>query len=292
MRNPRIIFIGTASGSDTNVSATTDSFTLTEYSATVANDVNVAASTDTFTVSTYAVSLGTDVNVSASVDTFTLTEYSATVANDVNVAASTDTFTVTENAATVGYAVNVSTTTDALTLTEYSASIAKATNVTTNVDALTLTEYLASVSVSTTVQESTGGWDFYEAWQPTKEEIKKERIRLGIIKPESDQIIRTIKKVAKSQIRPEEAKKEARSYFAKQDLQFAPKHEEIIDNVLDFLRQNTQFNPVEYTAQKSSEAAREAQAQREHEELILLLQAQRDAIEEQDMIFVITCLAA
>lgn len=140
---------------DINVSASTDSLTLTEQSATVSLNVNISASTDSLTLTTYQASIEAatgDTNVEANTDTLTLTEYQASIANDVNVSANTDSLTLTTYAATVVNAINVNANTDTLVLTENAATVTYDINVNASVDALTLTEYSATIGVVTPTQ--------------------------------------------------------------------------------------------------------------------------------------------
>ena len=82
---------------DTEISGTLDSFTLTENKASI------------------------DLDIKAAVDAFTLTENQATVANDVGVSGAVDAFTLTENKASVD--LNIQASVDAFTLTEYQATV-------------------------------------------------------------------------------------------------------------------------------------------------------------------------
>ena len=141
----------------TEISASTDSLSLTENAATIAVDVNVNASTDTLSLSTHNATVGvvSDVEISAGVDELTLTESAATIAVDVNVLASSDDLTLSEFAATIANDVSISASVDAITLSEFAASVANDVNVLAGVDELTLTEAAATVSVDVNVLAST-----------------------------------------------------------------------------------------------------------------------------------------
>ncbi len=122
-RMVRGVVIVQRSGGDTNISATTDALTLTEYAADVALDINITATTDALTLVEFAADVALDVDVLANTDALTLTEYQASVDFGVNVLAGTDALTLTEFAATITLDINVSAGVDVLTLTEYRATI-------------------------------------------------------------------------------------------------------------------------------------------------------------------------
>lgn len=75
---------------DINVSATTDSLTLTEYSATISLDVEILANKDSLTLSEYPANINSSTNIQASEYSLTLTTYDATISSGTtNVNAST-----------------------------------------------------------------------------------------------------------------------------------------------------------------------------------------------------------
>ena len=141
------------SSSGTNISATSDALTLTEYAASINAATNIAATVDNLTVTEYAASISTAKNVQATVDNLTLTEYAANINAATLIQATVDNLTITEYQATVqaGNNTTISINTDALTLTEYQANVNAATNISASVDALTVTEYQASVSTGTVI---------------------------------------------------------------------------------------------------------------------------------------------
>ncbi len=152
--NARPIVLVPAAGGDTNVNATTDALTLTEFAATVNAETSIAAG----------------------VDALTLTEFAATIGADTNVQAGVDALTLTEQAATVSIGTNVSATTDALTLTEFAAGINAETNVGAGVDALTLTEFAATIDTGAEeVTAVSGGWLSEEQVRKLKRRRKNRR---------------------------------------------------------------------------------------------------------------------
>lgn len=133
-----------------------------------------------------------------------------------------------------------------------------------------------------------GGIAWFDHWRPTKEEIRKRREEFGVLKPEIDQITRVIKKVSKGQLPPEKAVEQAKDFFQERELTYEPKHEEITQSLVEFLRQQPAFNFKEYAAQK----AQEEKERQEHLAIVEAIRAEQKRIEEQDIVFVMMCLAA
>ena len=140
---------------DTNVLATTDALTLTEYAATVSADINVQAIVTALTLTEYVAAISLDRNILATTDALTLTEQSAVISTGFNIEANTDELVLTEFAANIDAETNVLANTDDLTLTEYSANIALNVIVEAGTDALTLTEQSATISADINVLAST-----------------------------------------------------------------------------------------------------------------------------------------
>jgi len=130
------------------VSATTDSLTLTEYSSNVNAETNVQSGIDFLTLTEYAADVNLDVSISASVDELALTEYAAGINAETNISAGIDELIITALNATVfvGANVEVSATTDELLVTEYPANINAEVSIAAGFDDLTLTENAASVN--------------------------------------------------------------------------------------------------------------------------------------------------
>jgi len=97
---------------------------------------------------------------------------------------------------------------------------------------------------------------------------------VGVDRDEKDQILRTIKKVLKGQIDPEDAKTEANRYFDGEGIEFLPEHINAINNVLEYLQSLPEFESARIDAQLAAE-----------------LQVERKR-EERDIVFVIMQLAA
>lgn len=174
---------GTA-GSDTDVSASVDALTLTEYAASIGVDVSVAAAVANLTLTAFAASLASDTNIDASTDSLsltenaadiaydvgitssvvdlTLTEYQASITSDTNVSAATDSLTLTENAASISFDVNVSAGLDQLTVTTYSVGLGQDIDVSASTDALTLTEFASSIAYDVNVTTSVDGLSLTE----------------------------------------------------------------------------------------------------------------------------------
>jgi len=137
-----------SAGSDTNISATRESLTLTEYAASVAWNKSISATTDALTFTEYAANVALNKNISATRDALTITEFAASVAWNKGISATRESLTFTEYAASLAFGINVSATSESLTFTEYAASVSLNRNIAATVEALTFTEYAASVSTS------------------------------------------------------------------------------------------------------------------------------------------------
>jgi len=139
---------------ETSIAAGVDSLTLTEYSASVSLGVDISATTDSLTLSEQAASINAETNVNSTTDSLSITTYAATVSTtaDTNINATTDALTLTEQQATVNAETNVNASTDALTLTENSATVSIGTNISATTDNLTLSEQAATVNAENSVQ--------------------------------------------------------------------------------------------------------------------------------------------
>lgn len=85
-----------------NVSATTDSLILTEYSATISIDVEVLANTVNLTLTEYPANINSEINIQAVEDSLILTTYDATVSSGtINVNASTEILNLVSYNATI-----------------------------------------------------------------------------------------------------------------------------------------------------------------------------------------------
>jgi len=140
------------SGTDTDVTATLEALTLTEYDAVVSigANTNVSAGIESLTLTEYdaVVSIGANTNVSAGIESLTLTEYPATVAVPFPVAVSVEGLTLTEYNAVVSIGANISVSagSESLTLTEYNPTIIVPMPVAVGVQELILTEYKATIT--------------------------------------------------------------------------------------------------------------------------------------------------
>jgi len=154
---PRTQYIDltTAAAGGTNVSANTDTLTLTEYPATIHSSVNVACATDALTLTEYTASISLGIDIAAGTDALAVTEYTATVNAETNITSVPDTLTLTTYPVSLSEDTNVSATTDALTLSEYAASINAATNIETNIDSLTVSTFAASVVAGVNILATT-----------------------------------------------------------------------------------------------------------------------------------------
>lgn len=254
-----------------NISATTDALTLTEYQASVAYDVGISATTDALTLTEYPASIAYGTNIDCTVDALTLTEYAATITYDVNVSASVDGLTLTEYPASVAYDFNISASTDALNLTTYSATIdySGGTAISCGVDNLTLTTYPATIEGTEAVTESySGGWEYPEP--PTEEEIRKQRIKLGIIEPETP--VKTAIKVR--------ARREKYPQITESDIL----REEI--KRLEALQKDFEQRKYRKPATPDKDILIQIQLN------LNLLAEQQQRMEEQDIVFIMTTLLA
>ena len=133
----------------TNVSANTESLTLTAHDAVIALDVAVAANVDALTLTTFSATIATDTNIDANAESLTLTTQPASVAFDVDIAANVESLTLTTHQAILSQDVDVSANVESLTLATYSAGVALDVSVLANAEILTLATYSASISDGT-----------------------------------------------------------------------------------------------------------------------------------------------
>lgn len=185
----------------TNISATTDALTLTEYAASVNAATNIAATVDNLTVTEYAatVQAGSNTTIDATSDALVLTEYAANVNAATNISASVDALTVTEYQASITAGTEISATVDNLTLATYQATVAlENTYINADVATLTLNEYPASITYTGETQAYTGGFNVYSRIQTEKEKRRK-RIEMGIIEDLPKPQQKAVKKAAQTE---------------------------------------------------------------------------------------------
>ncbi len=139
-------------GSDTNVSVSSASLTLTEQAAGVTYDVDVLTTSVALTLTENPASIGTTSNVEVSVDpaAFTLTPLTSSISLDRDVSVSSVSFTLTENPASVGVdgSVNVTVNTASLSLATQTANIIRDINIEAGVTSLTFNTYQASTGLT------------------------------------------------------------------------------------------------------------------------------------------------
>ena len=140
-------------GGDTNVNATLDTLTLTDFNATIVRDKNISATADTLTITDLNAIVKVSVNLTATADTLTITDFNTTIARDKNVQATSDTLTITDfnTTVTVGGATNVNTTVDTLNITDFNVTILQDQNIQATLDTLTLIDYPATVTAGAVV---------------------------------------------------------------------------------------------------------------------------------------------
>jgi len=85
----------------TDISAATESLTLTAYSASVSFDVDIPVSTELLTLTTYQASVAASTSISAATELLTLTTYQASVAAGTSISAATEALTLTTYQASI-----------------------------------------------------------------------------------------------------------------------------------------------------------------------------------------------
>ena len=134
---------------DTNISGGLDALTLTEYQATVqtASHTEISAGLDSLTLTEYQGTVSLDIDISGALETLALTEYPATVQAglDTNISAGVDTLTLSTFPASIE--IEIQGVIPALTLTTYQASVVTGTEISATVDSLTLGEHQASIAL-------------------------------------------------------------------------------------------------------------------------------------------------
>jgi len=137
---------------ETSIQANADTFTLTTYQATVNAETSIQANVDTYTITSYQATVNAETSIQANVDTYTITAYAATVNAETSIQANVDTYTLTTYQSDVNLDKNVTANVDTYTLTTYQATVNLITNILANVDTYTLTEYAATVNAETSIQ--------------------------------------------------------------------------------------------------------------------------------------------
>jgi len=121
-----------------------------------------------------------------------------------------------------------------------------------------------------TNSENQADREWFNYYDPAREFVRAQNAESTA----EDQILRTIKKLVKGQIEPEEAKEEAKKYFEHEGIEFLPEHINIINSILEYLQSLPEFESARIDAQLAAE-----------------LQVERKR-EERDIVFVIMQLAA
>lgn len=164
--NQTIYFIPESSG--TNINATLETLTLTEFAASINAQVNITANLEQLTLTEFNSDTDLDKNISATTESLTLTEFAATITTGLGFVAETEQLSLTEFVSSINAQVNIdasleslqitefvsdtdldkniSATLEALTLSEFSATITAAQGFTTNIESLLLTEYSATIT--------------------------------------------------------------------------------------------------------------------------------------------------
>jgi hypothetical protein len=150
----------------TDITATLESITLTENTATTALDIDITSALESVLLSEQQAGVSLDRTISAVVESVSLTEYqgqvsldrditatqeaiqvtenAASVSTDITVSGSLESIQVTENAADIAVDVSLSGSQEQITITENQASLGLGINATT--EQITLSEFIASVS--------------------------------------------------------------------------------------------------------------------------------------------------
>lgn len=139
-----------ATATETDISVTTDTLVITEYSVTLGAtlDINVGApggGVVALNLTEQSATVGLSVDISAGFDALTITENALTVGLDLEVTAGTDTLSITENTTGVGLALDISAGFDTLSITENSVTIGGSLDISVGFDALAITENSVTV---------------------------------------------------------------------------------------------------------------------------------------------------
>lgn len=144
-----------AAGGDTDVTATLDTLSITDFNTTVEALVNIDidATTDTLSIADFntTVTALVDLSVSATLDTLSITNFNTTVLANTEISASLDTLSITDFNATVQAGENndIIATLDTLSITNFDASVTALVdvNIAASLDTLTITDFNAIIQV-------------------------------------------------------------------------------------------------------------------------------------------------
>lgn len=161
-----------AGGSDTDISGTLESITLTENTATTALDISVAAALESLLLSEFQSSVATDISLSGTLELIQILESAADIAVDVSITGTQEQIEVTQNPASLGLGISasaepitlstfvagvsldrsISGTLETIQITGNAASVATGLNATT--ETIVLTENQATVQLDTAITAS------------------------------------------------------------------------------------------------------------------------------------------
>lgn len=130
---------------DVAVSATCDELALTEYAATVNAAISITTGTDALALTTYDATIAFGFEVDCATDALTITTYEAGIESDRNIAAGICNLTLSTHKASVGASTTIAANCDVLTLTENAATISIDINIATTPDELTITGLSATI---------------------------------------------------------------------------------------------------------------------------------------------------
>lgn len=153
----------TEDGSDTNVNATLDTLTITDFDTVVTPlvDLNVNATLDTINITNFntIVTALVDLNVNATADNLTITDFNVTMDHDagLNILATIDSLSITDFNTIIEALVNINinATSDSLLITNIRTSIS--TGVPATIQGISVSMNLSnSIGINSSIQESSG----------------------------------------------------------------------------------------------------------------------------------------
>jgi len=131
-------------GSDTDISGTLESITLTENAATTALDISVTAALESLLLSELQSSVAVDIALSGALESIQVSENPSNIAVDVSITGTQEQIELTENPASLGLGVSASA--EQITLSEFVAGVSLDRSISGTLETIQVVENAASVA--------------------------------------------------------------------------------------------------------------------------------------------------
>lgn len=151
-----------AASGGTDVNATIDTLSITDFDATITAlvDINISATLDTLSITNFdtTVQAGVDININATLDALAITNFNTTVTAlvDSNINATSDNLTITDFSVTIDHdtGLNILATTDSLSITDFDTVVEAlvSVNVSATRDTLSITDFNAVIASGAPVE--------------------------------------------------------------------------------------------------------------------------------------------